>query len=132
MPKYVHPDIFEDGAGSVAARVSRAILVASFSTVYADVVGSLKVAEAAIDSADVTVGAGVPANSIAIEVATAALAAGNALIDVPDGTTLHIAIVDDTADVVLLECEEDTDQDILAGNPITFTADVVYTMEQPA
>lgn len=132
MPTYVHPDIFEDGLGSVGSRATRAILVASFSTVYANVVGSLKVAEAAVDSGDFSVAAGVPANSMAITGAITGMAGGNALIDVPDGTTLHVAIVDDTADVVLLECEESTDQDIVTGNPITFAANMVYTMTQPA
>lgn len=132
MPNFVHPDIFDEGLDSIAARVSRAILIDVYSTTYADVVGSLKVAEANRSSGNITVGAGGPANSRRVTCALSGVAGGNAAKSVPDGTNMHVALVDDTADVVLLCCEESTNQAILSGNAVTFTADMVYTMTQPS
>lgn len=132
MPNFVHPDIFTNGLGSIAARVSRAILIDVYSATYADVVGSLKVAEANRAAGNVAVADGAPSNSRKVTVALSGVAGGNAAKSAPDGTNMHVALVDDTADVVLLCCPESTDQAIISGNAVTFTADMVYTMTQPA
>lgn len=132
MPLYVNPDIFDNGLASMATRATAVVLIDSFSTVFADVNGSLKIASAALVSGDFALADGTAPGSRKITAAIAGKAGGNALKSLADGAPMHIAIVDATSSEVLLVTGESTDQAILIGNPIAFDADIVYTMNPPA
>jgi len=132
MAFYIHPDIFDNGLASMATRATAVVLIDSFSTVFADVNGSLKIASAALVSGDFALADGTAPGSRKITAAITGKAGGNALKSVADGAPMHIAIIDDGTSEVLLVTEESTDQSIIVGNQITFDTDVVYTQSQPA
>lgn len=132
MAFYIHPDIFDNGLASLRTRATAVVLIDSYSTSFAAVNGSLKVASAALVVGDFTLANGTAEGSRKITAAITGKAGGNALKSVADGAPMHIAIIDAGTSQVLLVTEESTNQSILVGNPITFDADVVYTLNPPA
>lgn len=132
MSFYINPDIFDNGLASMATRATAVVLIDSYSTSFAAVNGALKVASAALVSGDFALADGTAPGSRKITAAITGKAGGNALKSVADGTPMHIAIIDATSSEVLLVTEESTDQAILIGNPITFDANIVYTLNPPA
>lgn len=132
MAKYINPDIFDNGLASMATRATAVVLIDSYSTSYAAVNGSLKVASAALVSGDFALSDGTAPGSRKITAAINGKPGGNALKSVADGTPMHIAIIDAGTSEVLLVTEESTDQTILVGNPIAFDANIVYTLNPPA
>lgn len=132
MPFYINPEIFDNGLASVPARATRVVLIDSYSTTFSAVDGSLKVAQATLVPGDLAVADGSSAGSRKITAAITGKAGGNALKSVANGANLHVAVLDVAASKVLMVTEESTDQAILSGNPLTFSADVVFTLTQPA
>lgn len=132
MPFYINPDIFDNGLASMATRATAVVLIDSYSTDFTAVNGSLKIASAALVSGDFALANGTAAGSRKITAAITGKAGGNALKSLANGAPMHIAIIDAGTSEVLLVTEESTDQAILAGNPISFDADVVYTLNPPA
>lgn len=130
MPRYAHPDFLDNGLAYLKANCNKVILTDSYTTVYATVNGSAKVAEAALVTGDFAI-AGADGAARVLTATLTGKSAGNALKAVADGTNMHLAFVDTANSKVLYVTEESTDQPITSGNPIQLNSNPTYTSGQP-
>ncbi len=130
MPRYAHADVLDNGPAYIKANCNKVILTNAYSSVYATVNGSAKVAEAALVTGDFAL-SGVDAAARLLTATLTGKAAGNALLAVADGTNMHLAFVDTVNSKVLYVTEESTDQPITLGNPVTLNSNPIYTANQP-
>ena len=130
MSRYAHPDVLDNGIAYIKANCNKVILTDVYSSVYATVNGSAKVAEAGLVTGDFTL-SGADGAARVLTAALTGKSGGNALKAVADGTNMHLAFVDTAASKVLYVIEESSNQPITSGNPISINSNPTYTSGQP-
>ncbi len=130
MSRYAHADFLDGGLAYLKANCNKVILTDSYSSTYATVNGSAKVAEATLVTGDFAI-AGADGAARVLTATLTGKSGGNALKAVADGTNMHLAFVDTVNAKVLFVTEESSDQSITSGNPIQFNSNPTYTAGQP-
>ncbi len=130
MPRYAHTDVLDNGPAYIKTNCNKVILIDAYSSTYATVNGSAKVAEAALVTGDFAI-AGADGAARVLTATLTGKSGGNALKAVVDGTGMHLAFVDTATSKVLYVTEESSDQSITNGNPIQFNSNPTYTAGQP-
>lgn len=128
MPRYRHPDALDNGIAYIRSNATRLVLISSYSVgdSYATVVGRI-LAEADIDSSDMTLGSSGNNRTLTIAGQTDSSANANG-----GGANSHVALLDDVNSKVLEVTEEDAAQTILAGNPVSIGGFVITALQPVA
>lgn len=128
MPKWVHPDVLDQGTNKIKTDADRLHLIKAYSPgdSYATVVAN-SVADVAMASGDYTLGDGA---SGARTLTTASGKTSNATANSGATPDLHLAFVDTVNSEVLWVTDETSDQVITSGNPVNYPS-AVYTVSQP-
>ncbi len=130
MTRYAHADVLDNGIAYIKDNCNKVILIDSYSSTYATVAGTAKVAEAALVTGDFAI-AGADGAARVLTATLTGKSGGNALKAVVDGTNMHIAFVDTANSKVLYVTEESSDQSITLGNPVQFNSNPTYSVAQP-
>lgn len=130
MTRYAHPDVLDQGPKFLKDNCNKVILTNAYTNVYATANTTAKVAEAALVTGDFAI-AGVDGAARVLTATLTAKSAGNALLEVADGTNMHLAFVDTVNSKVLYVTEESSNQAVVSGNPVTLNSNPTYTSGQP-
>jgi hypothetical protein len=130
MSRYAHSDVLDNGPAYIKTNCNKVILTNAYTSVYATVNTTAKVAEAALVTGDFAL-SGADGAARVLTATLTGKSMGNALLTVVDGTNMHLAFVDTVASKVLYITEESSDQAIVSGNPIQLNSNATYTLNQP-
>ncbi|MDP1530333.1 MAG: hypothetical protein Q8M05_13205 [Rhodoferax sp.] len=129
MTKFAHSDVLDNGPAYIKTNCDKVVLTDVYSNVYATVIGSAKVAEAAVVTGDFAL-SGAAGAARTLTATLTGKSAGNAA-KAADGTTTHIAFVDTATSKVLYVVPETTTQPITSGNPVSLNSNPTYVSGQP-
>lgn len=130
MSRFASVNMLDQGPKYLKDTCDKVILTNAYTANYTTANTTAKVAECALVTGDFAI-AGAAGAARTLTATLTGKSAGNALMDLADGTNMHLAFVATGTSEVIYVTEESSNQAITSGNPVTLNSNPTYVANQP-